>query len=324
MATTGYIGGGAAIGMGEEAAWGTAVARAYWLRCLPGANLRAVQGKVPRNPMQMGASALVSRSHYTTHQHVTGGFSTILGYQNCGPWLKHIFGDAGGAGAGGGPYTHTLTLGRLPSDSVKPGMTLELIRGNGTNSEVFEGCLANQVTFACATGGLMTMSFDDIIGETVSARAAKGSPTFGDDSPVLHSDAGTLAWSGNTWTLGSWACKINWGLTRRQQLGSNLTLKPETANPLQVQWDITMLVDDAAYSEMLVDAEDDATITWTSGTNSMAWTLQNAFIEGDVNDALDGPGPIMSRLTLKGQSDGTDDGLKLVLTNDQSAVEDNG
>ena len=52
----------------------------------------------------------------------------------------------------------------------------------------------------------------------------------------------------------------------------------------------------------------------------MTWTVQNAYITA-YSDSVSGPGVIMATITWTAESDGTDEGIKLVTVNSQATAE---
>ena len=138
-----YSGRGAALGIGEESTYGTAVSRVNWRPAINTNLLRTIE-RVPRPSLRTGAAGAMRRNHYTQADNAGGTASIELTYENCGMWVKHVLGAA--ATTGSSPYTHTYTLGTLPT-----GLTIENVRGTGT-SEIFEGCRVNQGTLRCLAG----------------------------------------------------------------------------------------------------------------------------------------------------------------------------
>lgn len=311
-----YSGRGSALGFGEESApnWGTAVARTNWRPAISSNLLRTIE-RVPRPNLRTGAAGAMRRGHYTSADNAGGTFSVEATYENVGMLLKHLMGGVGTTG-GGPTYTHTYTLGTLPE-----GLTIENIRGTGT-AEVFEGCRINTGTIAVSAGGVMTLDMD-VIAETSAARTSAGTPTYGSgDSPILHSHAGQFGFDGQNYDLVDMSITVNNALARRQHLGSAVTKQPLRSDFQSVEMTCQIEVDDLMYAAFLADTQGDATITFTSGSQSCAFTLHNAYLTG-ASDPVTSAGIISQSLTFVGESDGTDEGLAIAMTNTNSGATDN-
>jgi hypothetical protein len=225
---------------------------------------------------------------------------------------KHLMGAVSTTGTN--PYTHVYTF----ADDVPTGLTIENIRGTGT-SEVFEGCRLNTGSFTVSAGGVMTCDFD-VIAETGAAtpRGSAGTPTFSaTDAPILHSQAGQFTFNGATYDLIDMTLTVNNALAVRQHLGSTVTAKPLRSDFQSVELAITVEVEDALYAAFISDTESDAHITFTDGTRSFRIDLQNAYLS-TVTDPISDANVVRQSITLIGQSDGTDEGLKLTVINGDS------
>ena len=305
-----YSGRGSAIGSGEESTWGTAVARSAWRPAISSNLLRTVE-RVPRPNLQTGAAGVMRRSHFTAADNAGGSVSIELTYENCGMWVKHLLGAA--ATTGSSPYTHTYTLGTLPT-----GLTIENIRGTGT-SEVFEGCRINTGTFAVSAGGVMSLDLD-IIAETSAARGTAPTPSYGaGDTPVLHSHAGQFSFNSVSYDLVSMSLAVNNALARRQLLGSAVTKQPKRNDFQSVELSVEIEVEDALYQSMIADDQSDAVITFTSGALSAAFTIHNAYLTS-ASDPVTSAGIVSQSLSFVGESDGTDEGLSIAIVNTNSSA----
>jgi len=309
MATL-YSGRGAVVGIGAESTWGTAVSRSNWLPLISTSMQRSLT-KVPRPTLRVGTLGAMRRTHFTSETVVGGDIVVEASHQSMGILLKGILGGA--ASTGSGPYVHTYKVGALVA-----GHTIEINRGTGT-SERFDGCRFESATFDVSAGGVMTLSCS-LIGKTGTARTTLASPTVSTtDLPILHSQCGTLAWGGNTFTLSSMSVTISNALARRQLLGATVTAQPLINDFQSVEMSVTLEVDDQLITDQLNDTEGDAVITFSSGAASTAFTVQNAYLS-TVTDPVSAAGVISQSATLVGQSDGTDEGLKVVVTNASSSA----
>ena len=233
-------------------------------------------------------------------------------YENVGMHVKHLLGAVSTA-----TTTHTYTI----ANDVPTGLTMELVRGTGS-SEIFEGCRFPSGTFSVSSGGVMQLELE-VIAETstesgaespsVAPRSAAGTPSFGSgDTPVLHSHAGTLSFNSVNYSLVDFSVTLNNALARRQLLGSAVTKQPLRSDFMSVEASLTLEVEDVLYKALIDDTESDAVITFTSGSRTFAFTIQNAFLSS-ATDPVSSAGIVSQSLTLVGQSDGTDEGLKVVI-----------
>jgi hypothetical protein len=302
-----YLGRGAAIGLGEESTWGTAVSRDNW-RPLISSNLTRTVERIPRADLHSDAAAATRKGHYDLIVEAGGTAEMLATYDNIGMLLKHACGAL--ATTGGGPYTHTYTL----SAALPTGLTLEFIRGTGT-SEVFEGCKINQATLACSAGEAMTLSVD-FIAEDGAARGSAGTPTYAAvEQVVLYHHAGQMSIAGNNYSINSLSLVLNNNLTRRNLLGSDLTKEPVRGDFTEITMSVEVEAADQLYADLRSGAQADATITFTgTGSKSLAITLQNAYLT-ECTDPVNDAGIVSQSLTLVGESDGTDYGLKIEVGN---------
>tara|TARA_Y100000401_G_scaffold113544_1_gene114348 strand:+ start:1017 stop:1799 length:783 start_codon:yes stop_codon:yes gene_type:complete len=257
------------------------------------------------------------RKHYIQSDGVSGSFSVEGQYTSIGLLIKNLLGASSTTGSD--PYTHVYTIG----GTLPTGLTIENVRGTGT-SEIFEGCRLNSGTFAVSSGGVMTCEFD-VIGETGAAtpRATAGTPSFSaTDAPILHNHAGSLSWRSATYDLVDLSLTLSNALAARQHLGSTVTKRPLRSDFQSVEMSVTVEVEDQLYHDFISDVEDDCSITFTSGSNSFAIELQNAYLSS-ASDPVSDANIVRQSLTFVGQSDGTNEGLKITVVNGNSSATSN-
>lgn len=304
-----YHGRGASIGFGEEtgSTYGVAVARTNWRPLISSSLLRTIE-KVPRPTLRTGAAGAMRRAHFISADNAGGSFQVECDYNSIGMLCKHLMGTVVDS-AGPAPFTHTYTF----ANTLPIGLTIENIRGTGT-SEVFEGCKLSQGVFAVSSAGVMT--FDaTVIAETSAARGSAGTPTIAaTDAPVLHSHAGQLSFNSVNYDVIDMSLTVNNSLATRQKLGSAATLEPLRSDFQSVEMSVTVEVDDVLMAAYIADTESDAVITFTSGSDVFKFTIHNAYLS-ECSDPVSDANVIRQSLTLVGQSDGTDEGLKIEITN---------
>jgi hypothetical protein len=305
-----YHGRTAALGFAEESTWGTAVSRTNW-RPLISASLTRTVEKVPRPHLLSGTASAMRRNHFTQADNAGGAFSVEATYDNIGMLLKHLMGTVSTVGSD--PYTHTYTL----AQALPIGLTMEFNRGTGT-SEVLEGCKLNSSTLSVSAGGVMTLDCD-VIAETSAARGTAGTPSYATNQrPVLHSHAGQFSFNAVNYDLVDMSLTVNNALARRQLLGSAVTKEPLRSDFQSVELSVTLEVEDALYAALLADTQGDAAITFTSGSLSFAITAQNAYLSA-VTDPISDANIVRQSLTFVCESDGTDEGLSIAVTNNSAS-----
>ena len=78
---------------------------------------------------------------------------------------------------------------------------------------------------------------------------------------------------------------------------------------------------DAGFvTEFLAATSSDAVVGFTSGALTLTITGQNGYITKDPMPATTGPGLLVTNVEMRFISDGTDDGLKIVIVNTQSSA----
>lgn len=304
---TTYYGTGTWIGAGEEGTWGTAVARTVWNEAVS-VDMKRTPEIVRVPHLVADTTSLMAKAKRIIREDAGGSLEMLLRYRGMGLFLKSIFGAVVDAGAG--PYTHTFTLGD-PRTLVP--LTLEVIRGDSGNSEIFEGCVPQKAVLSFAAHDYAKLKMD-FIAQTAAARAAAGTPAAGDDVPVLGQHVGTFTWNSVPYTLRSMEISMDRKWERRSLLGSLYTAAPVPTDLGEIGIRLTLDIEDAFYTALHAGTESDGTCTITDGTDSYALTLHNAYVK-TVSDPISAHGIISQTVELVAQSDGTNDGIALVNTN---------
>lgn len=312
-----YLGINSAVGFGSETTWGTAVARTVWFR-LVSEDMRRVVEKRPRGVLAEASASGNIRSHYRAKDTVAGKIVYLAGYEGQGMILQHaLWGTPSTTGPSGAIYTHTFLMGSAPPTG---GLTIEVIRGNGT-AEVFEGCRISKITMEIEAAGLMRVTLD-IVGETSGGRVSAGTATYTtNELDIIHSQVGTFSFNAVNYTARRLMIELDNKLAERHLLGSLNLKEPKQGDFREVkvtadaEWESDTL--QAAYT---ADTESDLAFTAT-GTASRTWaaTLHNAYIDDD-SAAVSQVGVVPQTTVFRGQSDGTDEGLKIVVANTQSTA----
>lgn len=312
-ATVPYLGRFAALGIGEESTWGTAVSRAVWFPLVRGDLARkTTKTKIP---VLSDGSIATQRAHYIERDEAGGTVEVLCTYEGFGFIWKHILGAVSTGSPSGGIYPHTFSL----AATLPTGLTMEIVRGNGS-SEVFEGCKIAKATVKIEAGGLMRVTME-IIAETSGGRTSAGSPSYtgSRDLRVLHNQSGQFTWNSVAYDLFDLELMVDNRLERWFTLGSKLTSEPQRSGYADVRMKISLGWSTNNYNTALTaDTEADGTITFTGASSrTLAFNLDNAYID-DVSDPVDGPGILKQSVTLIGQDDGTNYGLSIVANNTQA------
>jgi len=306
-----HSGRGAWLALGEESTWGTPVSVTHYMRA-HSFGLTRQQVRRDRAHLAGVSGAINRRSDFLEREDAGGPIEVGMEYRGVGMLLKHALG--GLAESGGGPYQHDFTLGTIPT-----GLTLIGGRGTGTE-EKFEGGRISRLELSIAAGQQMVARCD-VLAQTASARDAHGTttPSYGTDAPVLHHHAGQFSFNGNSFDLidGLWV--VDRKLARRNLLGSALTHQPveddftEVFGRFTLEWG-----DDNLYTDYLAGTASDAAITFTgTGNDDMTITLHNGIIRS-LTDPVERAGVLRQTVEIRAFSDGTDEGIKVTINNDDS------
>ena len=313
-----YQGRGAAIGLGKESTWNSAVSRSVW-RPLISADLKSTR-QLAATPNLIGAADINVRHMFPTAVEVGGSLEIEFAYRGVGMILDNAFGTS--ATTGSGPFVHTYTLGNAPGT----GLSIELVKGlseaDAGRSEVFSGCRVSQLGISASVGELARLTAQIIAGGA-AARGASPTPALSANyEPVLPSiQGGQFNFNSVNYDLISLDITINRGLSRRQEFGSLDTKQPTASNPIEVTATAVLRYSaDTLYTAQLAETQSDATITFTgNGNSAMTFTLQNCLITS-ASDPTNNFGDLTQTVELRALSDGTDKGIKLAITNDDSTA----
>ena len=240
-----------------------------------------------------------------------GTIETPLTYKGLGMLFKAAIGSV--ATTGSGPYLHTFN----PTASL-PSLTIAVQRGTGS-SEQFEGCMVSNMTISCEAGGEGRASFE-IIAETATARAASiGAPGFGDGAQIFHFQSSTLSYNSETYKMRSMELTLDNKLERVNYLGSKLTSEPQISDIREVTLTATFdLEDNNLYNAQIDGTASNVVVQFTSGSDTFAITLRNAEIT-EYSDDINSFGRIERTATFFGISSGTDEAMRIEMTNDNAS-----
>lgn len=298
------------IQLGEESTYGVGVSVTVSNRIVS-ASLAEAQERSRKTYLSQSAAAF-STGHFDNFLVVGGSVDLPLLYEGSGMILKAALGAAASTGAG--PYLHTYTAATdLPSLSV--------IQQRGTgSSEKFLGCMISTLTISGAAGEEIMMSVE-FIAQDADARTSAVSSSFGTGRQVFHYEAGSLSFGGNTYKVKSFELTVDNKLERRQVLGQKTTLEPVISDVREAMLNLTLeMEDNNLYTAQLNDTTSDAVIHFTNSDSDVFSIYLNAAYVTDYSDPINTFGAIERTLTLMGESDGTDEAIKIEVTNQQSSA----
>lgn len=310
-----WTGRGSPAGFGEEATYGTPVARTNWMPVHEWSVVRTIRREMNDHlgySGQLGAH----RDSFVAEEGAEGRLvvPASLDDSTC-LLLKYCFGNVVDAGAG--PYTHTYTFGDLQNPPTsKVALTIEALRGNSGKSDVVEGAMISRWAFSMSRSELARLELD-IIAETL-VRGSAGTPSMHSGTPdwMAHHNMGQVFINGVGYDARSIRLDCDNQLDKRVLVGSSFTKQPVPTGPRLVTLEVELeYTSDAPLTDWISGSQVDAMFTCTgTGSNQAAFTVHNAIID-EVNDPISSQGPISQTIRLKGFDDGTDAGLGLVITN---------
>lgn len=332
MATTAvsYHGASGSIGIGKENAYGTAVARAVWRPIIACSFLHDLDLKTRPNTRTGAASFNKYGSTYTSRAFWGGRLSLEATFDNLGMLFEQAIGSVSTQNdtPSAGYYTHTF----VRSLTFNKGLTFELNRGALDGSkELFAGGKISSMTLTAEAGGLLLVDFDcfgrwDPATETAPRTDTAASPTFGTDEYCVTSDLGSvITWNSTTVKAKRIVTTVNNGLQDwRQFVGSITSDEPIRNGEESITMEATVEVNDVKWAEFVSRAQGDLTQNYTLGTRALNQTLHNAQLIKVSDPYPNDVGVLMSTLTWRAFSDGTDEGYKLVAVNQESSAVGNG
>jgi len=307
---------GTYVAIGEESTWATAVSRNRFFE----ATAADIKHEVVRSEVPVmtnaGSGSYNATETYDGVTKVTGSFTVPVTYTSLGMLLKHALRKTPTTtGPSGSDYTHTYKLQR---DAPTGGLTIEWVIGATGITRVAEGCRVTKLTISGKTGDLVYASVE-FIGQTSSA-GTPTSPTFS-RTYVTHLHGSTLSWNSRTLGLRAFSFVVDHGLEGIYEMGSGLSLDMPVAKLLSVTGSFEIHGLDAdAITEYQAKTSSTAVVTMTSGSSSMTISGHNGVITADPVPTTSGPGVLVSTIPMRFLSNGTNEGIALVIVNTQSSA----
>lgn len=299
------------IAINEESSYGTANGSPFAVNNRVFSVSMARSQERERTTHLSQSSAAFAVNTFDGFEIAGGTIETPLTYKGLGMLFKAAIGSV--ATTGSGPYLHTFN----PTASL-PSLTIAVQRGTGS-SEQFEGCMVSNMTISCEAGGEGRASFE-IIAETATARAASiGAAGFGDGAQIFHFQSSTLSYNSETYKMRSMELSLDNKLERVNYLGSKLTSEPQISDIREVTLTATFdLEDNNLYNAQIDGTASNVVVQFTSGSDIFAITLRNAEIT-EYSDDINSFGRIERTATFFGISSGTDEAMRIEMTNDNAS-----
>lgn len=301
------------LGLGQESTNGTPVSRTHWFRVESFTGGASTQFAT-RSTLAASTGSFNSIARFKVRTNIAFTVKLLVGFEGFGIIWKNVFGKAPESPSGSGPYTHTQKLGIVKNFSL----TAEIILGDGS-AEVFAGCVATKAVVEVSEGGEMSVTLD-FVGMSTGGRTSAGTPTYTANEYFVNSGmvSSALTWNSYAWAWKSLRWTIDRGVSTRR-LGGSYDAALAVPGRLKVSLDIEAEYDsDTPQTGQMAGTQADCSVTFTDDTRTWTLELHNAFLDEAATDLAEGPLPMKARLV--GLSDGTDEGLELVVVNSQSTT----
>lgn len=306
----------ASIEVKKEVTWGTAPTGNDSVIPLRSASLKESSTFAAYDDLYHGSTGVV-RGRAELARDAGGATSVLVGYTGMLILLEAMFGT--NTTGGGGPYTHTMTMaepGSLPS------YTLRVKQGSSTHQYTLTGCRATRSTLRWKARQYTVLDQEWIAQDGTLASGSPGTPTIG--SVCLPHHAGNVSWNGVSYTVfESLDWEIDRGLQRLPVIGDLKTAEPEPGGPSVARVTGSARLTAAQYATLFASwkagTQSSLTVTFTSGAESIAMTLDNAQIT-DLRGDITSSGPMLIGITFEATHDGIgSDGMRAVVTNANSS-----
>ncbi len=252
---------------------------------------------------------------------VAGQISVELGAENIGTLLKHAMGVNVTSGAG--PYTHTLTLGSLPTGLIVEHDYGSNISGSG-RYEKFNGMRIGSTTFSFPTEGYCLANFE-VKGAKSTLGAAPIDATYTDTghTPFSSFSATILEGGSAIATVTSCDIKIDNALDDSVfAIGGGGARRALPEGFSSITGSITALFEDATLlNKAINDTASSLKVTLargnglgSAGNESIEFLVQNLVYER-TSPGIEGPQGILIQLPFRGFRLSAQNGLQVIIKN---------
>lgn len=318
-----YIGLTGRVEHAQETTFGTAVTCDAALPVISCDLHRVVPNTVvPRLYQSPGSFA--PTEEFRTADRVEGTIVTEAFASGLGRFLEVAF-RKNVSTTGSGPYVHVYALGL---GSTKPSLSLNKVWYDTTagaeKADKNEGCYIPSWTWECRTGSFAQWTFN-IVGETNGGQTTPigtgSAPVTSSLIPMYFDQAGSVAW--NSVSIGlvrSMRISVDHAMPVRMGFGALTPKQPFPTGRAEVMVELEIDYDTNTFNAGLTTrTSSDLTVTFTSSSSAIyAWHIESATVQ-TVTNAVDQPGILTQRVTFRGFSDLTTEGVKLSITNSQAS-----
>lgn len=243
---------------------------------------------------------------------VSGSLAIELASEGTGIFLHALMGSK--VTTGSGPYIHTYHR-----TSNVPSLTIERVYSNMSplQTQVYNGCKVNQMSFTFEPGSLVTSSVDLIGRKSIKGTAViDATPDSYDHVPFAGIDASTIEINGVTTTVVKGSLTISNGVEATNVLGSQFA-DDVIEGKGEVSGSFDLYFEDRVHYDMFVsETVFPISLTLTRGSNSIVFNIPNAKFSGNRDVVVSTDKALIATYTFKAIQDSSINGaIEIVETN---------
>lgn len=315
------LGNNSYIGVGEEAVYGTVVARSRFLlhnsESIKPAEARVESGSLYR----VGRHA----AQYNQGNVDVGGDFTFQPRYSSQAWmilLKHLLGSIASSQpdvtAAPTVWRHTFT----PANALPTGLSIEVAKD--VLAHLHAGCKISSVRMRFAAGSLLDATVS-VMGQQTTSISASGL-SYTEGNLIVCTNA-TLTWTGNSQSVLDGDLAIENALTQRHYMSARTTSEPLRSGKRRVSGSFRIHLEDAVlYSDFRNATARSLVVTFTGSSIAggysydMQITLPVSILTDAVAPATD-PGPLVVPCSFESfVNDAQANEVSIRITNESSAV----
>jgi hypothetical protein len=285
---------------------------------------KVISTSIARTIERDGRSALstsdgaIRKGYFDVSESTGGSLSTPLYFDSCGLFLKAALGDVSTTPSGG-DYVHEYKT----NTTDLPSFSLRLQRGSDANGmEEFSGLMISSAEISVETGAEAVINLETI-GKTGQTRTTKITPTYNATAAqVYHYEGSQLTFNGVSYHINNMNISIDNKLSRRQVLGSLLTLSPDVTDFREITMSISLTAtNNNLYNAMINKTEGPVEVVFTkSGTSdTMGFKFNNAIIT-DYSDDIGTVGRIDQNVTFTALATNVAEAFRIRLVNQNASA----
>lgn len=282
---------GSKIAIGKESTFGTSVSTTLTIPCV---SIDLDESPTTVYPALMDTEAEESEAIIVSSRG-DGSISLPAAYMNAGlgMLLEAALGSIATTGAG--PYTHTAT-----TDKDLPSYTIEAVRGDSGNSQVFTGMRCNTFELSADAQGLGELSVA-WLGKGSGARGSTGTIPALAGAPyrVLGAHGGTLSFNSVTYKIKSARFRVNNKLKEIAEYGDTEPGDVMIDGMREISLEVTFFERaDTLHAAFQAGTQAALSLAFTSSPRSL--TISGSTVRCvSYRAPLDGKGPIEATATFR-------------------------